>query len=118
MTDKEQIINELKQEIEELKEYAQAQENQRETYYKEFLRKEEEIDELKKGFDLVKTWYQAKYNEVKNYLSRCYEALDELEKVCLEDTYTFADGTQVRYDTLDDILDIISKVKGGDYEIL
>ena len=39
------------------------------------------------------------------------KALDEIEKVCLEDTYTFADGKQVRYDSLDDILDIIKKVK-------
>ena len=39
------------------------------------------------------------------------KALNEIEKVCLKDTYTFADGTQIRYDTLDDILNIIDKVK-------
>lgn len=43
---------------------------------------------------------------------RYREALEEIEKVCIQDIYTFADGTQVRYDTLDDILDIINKAKG------
>lgn len=77
------IFKQLKrkeQECEELKAYAQRQENQREEYYKEFLKKD--------------------------------KALEEIEKVCLEDTYTFADGTQVRYDSLNDILDIINKLKG------
>ena len=74
------LITEQEEEIEKLKEYAQRQENQRETYYKEFLRRD--------------------------------KALEEIEKVCLEDTHTFADGTQIRYDSLDDILDIINKVKG------
>lgn len=69
------------QEYEELKAYAQRQENQREEYYKEFLRKD--------------------------------KALEKIEEVCLEDTYTFADGTQIRYDSLDDILDIINKAKGN-----
>ena len=68
------------QECKELEDYARRQENQRETYYKEFLKKD--------------------------------KALEEIEKVCLEDTCTFADGTQIRYDSLDDILDIINKAKG------
>lgn len=37
--------------------------------------------------------------------------ISEIKNVCQEDTYTFVDGTQIRYDTLDDILDIINKVK-------
>ena len=45
--------------------------------------------------------------------NECYhKALKEIEKVCLEDTYTFADGAQIRYDSLDDILNIINKTKG------
>jgi hypothetical protein len=40
------------------------------------------------------------------------KALEEIEEVCLKDTYTFADGKQLRYDTLDEILSIINKVKG------
>ena len=39
------------------------------------------------------------------------QAFDKIKEVCLEDTYTFADGTQVRYDTLDDILDIIKELE-------
>ena len=68
------------QECEELKAYAQRQENQREEYYKEFLKKD--------------------------------KALDEIKSICLKDIHTFADGTELRYDSLDDILDIINKAKG------
>lgn len=45
-------------------------------------------------------------------IDRYRKALEEIEAVCRADTYTFADGTQVRYDSLDDILDIINKAKG------
>ena len=100
------------QECEELKAYAQAQENQRETYYKEYLKLSQECEKLKSELHLYKTWYRAKHGDIKEYLSRYYKALKEIEKVCLEDTYTLADGTQIRYDSLDDILDIINKAKG------
>ena len=40
------------------------------------------------------------------------KALEEIKKVCIKDTREFADGTTVRYDALDDILDIISRAKG------
>ena len=43
---------------------------------------------------------------------RYLKALEEIEKVCIEDTREFADGTQLRYDSLDEILDIINKAKG------
>lgn len=49
-----------------------------------------------------------KEQELKHYC----KALEEIEKVCLVDTRTFADGTQIRYDSLDDILDIINKARG------
>lgn len=39
------------------------------------------------------------------------KALEEIEAVCQEDTYTFADGKQIRYDSLDDILTIINKAR-------
>lgn len=39
--------------------------------------------------------------------------ISEIKNICQEDTYTFADGTELRYDSLDDILGIINKVKGG-----
>ena len=72
-----------------------------------------ENEELKKELDLYKTWYRAKHSDVKNTLGRYHKALKEIEEVCLEDTYTFADGTQIRYDSLDDILNIINKAKDG-----
>lgn len=37
--------------------------------------------------------------------------ISEIKKVCIEDTRIFADGTEVRYDSLDKILDIINKAK-------
>ena len=42
---------------------------------------------------------------------RYRETLEEIKKVCIEDTREFADGTTVRYDSLDEILDIINKAK-------
>lgn len=43
---------------------------------------------------------------------RYRKALEEIKKVCIEDVHTFADGTELRYDSLDKILDIINKAKG------
>ena len=40
------------------------------------------------------------------------QALDEIKSICLKDVHTFADGTELRYDSLDDILNIISRAKG------
>lgn len=42
---------------------------------------------------------------------RYRKALEEIEEVCIKDTREFADGTAVRYDSLDEILDIINKAK-------
>lgn len=44
------------------------------------------------------------------------KTLDEIERICLEDVHIFADGTELRYDSLDAILDIINKLKGGNDE--
>ena len=44
------------------------------------------------------------------------KALEEIEKVCIEDTREFADGATVHYYSLDEILDIINKAKGTDNE--
>ena len=88
MTDKEEIIIELKQEIEELKEYIQAN----------------------KATGICETCTHTALIENDHYR----KALEEIEKVCLEDTHTFADGTELRYDSLDEILDIISKAKDGE----
>lgn len=96
-------------ECEELKAYAQAQENQRETYYKEFLKLSQENKELKRKVELMMDCPDCKVDEYK-------KALEEIERICLEDVHIFADGTELRYDSLDDILDIINKLKGGNDE--
>lgn len=96
-------------ECEELKAYAQAQENQRETYYKEFLKLSQENEELKRKVELMMDCPDCKVDEYK-------KALKGIERICLEDVHIFADGTELRYDSLDDILDIINKLKGGNDE--
>lgn len=55
---------------------------------------------------------QLKYIKIQEENDRYRKALEEIEKICLEDVHTFADVTQLRYDSLDKILDIINKVKG------
>lgn len=50
--------------------------------------------------------------QLENKCEKYEQALEEIEKVCIEDTREFADGTTVRYDSLDEILDIIHKAKG------
>ena len=163
MTDKEQKNDLLKNESKNFNENS-TQENQREEYYKEYLKLSQECKELKKGyaelteivnpymddftgynkeldgFDLilcVKELLQQlarkteECEELKERLERTEEdlkyqcvdcmnvksdryrkALDKIREACLKDTYTFADGTTVRYDTLDDILEIINTTTG------
>ena len=38
--------------------------------------------------------------------------ISKIKEICIKDVHTFADGTELRYDSLDDILDIINKAKG------
>ena len=71
-------------------------------YYKQLAHKTQEYEDLKFCTESLSFKYK-----------KCYSILEEIEKVCLDDTYTFADGTQIRYDSLDDILNIINKAKGG-----
>lgn len=70
---------------------------------------EEEIEELKRKVELMMDCPDCKVDEYK-------KALDEIERICLEDVHIFADGTELRYDSLDAILDIINKLKGGNDE--
>lgn len=84
------------------------------------------IDQLKKENEELKKNNQILCDLYKNVDSclqkrtekfdRYRKALDEIERICLEDVYIFADGTKLRYDSLDDILDIINKLKGGNDE--
>lgn len=86
------------------------------TYKEQLARKTQECEALKSELLLYKTWYRAKHGDIKNILGIYYEALKEIKKVCIEDTYKFADRTELRYDTLDDILNIIKQTKDGNNE--
>lgn len=72
----------LKQECEELKDYARRQENQRETYYKELLKKTKALEEIE---GIVKNWYKNEWS--------CYMCRKNMDK------------------KLEDILNIVNKVK-------
>lgn len=78
--------------------------------------KVEECEELKKENQELRNSLSDslmfRFTSQDKEVDRYRKALEEIEKICLEDTRTFADGTQVRYDSLDEILDIINKVKG------
>ena len=96
------------QECKKLKSQIEIYSNMLESSSNKILKKEEECEELK-------AYAQAQENQRETYYKeflRKDKALDEIKKVCLEDTRTFADGTEVRYDSLDKILDIISRAKG------
>lgn len=104
MTNKEQDFEKLKQECEELKTVNARLLNRLEVNDSDVgivFKQELELQNKKNEF----------YIAIKN-LNRYLKALEEIEEVCLKDTYTFADGKQLRYDTLDEILSIINKVKG------
>lgn len=86
-----EIVDELKHECEELKSYAQRQENQRETYYKEFLKKAKALEEIDKV--------------INNIFDRCLghktDSCTPVHNVC---------------EKLINILDIINKAKDGNNE--
>ena len=106
-------------------------------YFKQLARKTQECEELKEENQKLEMQLCNECGERDDYNipckmirdldyglqmeleeNACYrKAFEEIEKVCLEDTRTFADGTQVRYDSLDEILDIINKAKGADNAI-
>ena len=102
ITLKNEYIQKVKQECEELKSQVDEDYN----YY---------TTELKTLRDIISN--KEKRNAALYLTSGRYrKALEEIKKVCIEDTREFADGTEVRYDSLDDILDIISRAKGEEDE--
>ena len=64
------------QECKELKAYAQRQENQREEYYKEFLKKDKALEEIEKYFSLQDTTRTSLFNihcieqEIQNIINK------------------------------------------------
>lgn len=91
--------------------------------HKQLARKTQECEELKKECEEHKSNAESYCNsyqssckvngEITHKMFKYKQTLDEIKKVCIEDTREFADGTAVRYDSLDDILDIINKAKGN-----
>ena len=79
---------------------------------KEIINKNEKIKELR--FSVSDLTNRLCYlNAEKSFrIVDLEQALDEIKSICLEDVHTFADGTELRYDSLDDILNIISRAKG------
>ena len=87
--------------------------------------KEQECEKLKSQVDEDYNYYTTELKTLRDIISnkekrnaalfltsgRYRKAFEEIEKVCIEDTRIFADGTEVRYDSLDKILDIINKAK-------
>lgn len=95
-------------------------------YFKQLARKTQEYEELKaENKDLKEKykWYdhykesallnKDLYNKLSLEHSYYRKAIEEIKKACIKDVYKFADGKELRYDTLDDILGIINKAKKG-----
>ena len=79
-----QKIEVLDQECKELKAYAQRQENQREEYYKEYLKKDKALEELKKLADANPNSTLRLRNEIRDLQAvsvKRKEALEEIEEV-------------------------------------
>lgn len=105
----EKIINKLMKEVDELKQECEKLKNQVDEDYNYYT------TELKTLRDIISN--KEKRNAALFLMSNRYrKALEEIERICLEDVHIFADGTELRYDSLDDILDIINKLKGGNDE--
>lgn len=117
----------LKQECEELKAYAQAQENQRETYYKEYLKLSQECKELKEYIQANKPTGICEtctaHALIQNDKYR--KALKEIEgliknfcKDCSDYENCNWDKEGCYYSLIPNLKDIINKAGGNGYEIL
>ena len=97
---------------------------------KQLARKTQECEELKSQIETyskmldstefrvaltdVRTGEREVWRKLGSKANRYRKALEEIEKICIEDTREFADGTQLRYDSLDEILEIINIAKDGE----
>ena len=102
-------------------------------YYKQKTRKEQECEKLQEQISKIKeyvrhnmfdvdceNWFEIfiytfedwkksileNENKYKQECEKYKQTLDEIKSICLKDVHTFADGTQLRYDSLDEILSI------------
>lgn len=109
--------------------------NRHNCYYKQLARKTQECEELHTELKFKVEYIQEQREVIKDLEKKLKisiqaleelemtekfdhyrKALDEIERICLEDVRIFADRTELRYDSLDAILDIINKLKGGNDE--
>ena len=80
----------------------------------QLARKTQECEEHRRNAESYCKSYQyscAVNGKITDLALKYKQALDEIESICLEDVHTFADGTKLRYDSLDEILNIINKAK-------
>lgn len=73
---------------------------------------QQELKEKDKTISYIIKSLQAKTKECEKY----EQVMKNIEEICLKDVHTFADGTQLRYGSLDEILTIINKAKDGNNE--
>ena len=124
---KQSLIEDYRQTIERLQKECTEKTNAIIALGEHLKAKEQECEELKEYIREREVWGDqcefCKHNDKENChqniildnlktINSYRKALEEIKKVCIEDTREFADGTQVRYDSLDDILNIINKAKG------
>ncbi len=108
---KEQECEEL---IRKLSNQEQLYQNEIEIYNQSCLQLRQENDDLyleRLALNTANSGINALLEVKEQECDRYRKALEEIEEVCIKDTREFADGTTVRYDSLDEILDIINKVK-------
>ena len=80
-----------------------------ENVVKQLARKTQEYEELENKIKKLRKNLALEIEITDRYR----KALEEIKKVCIEDTREFVDGTTVRYDSLDEILNIINNAKDG-----
>ena len=105
------------QECEELKRKLSNQEqlyqNEIEIYNQSCLQLRQENDDLyleRLALNTANSGINALLEVKEKECDRYRKALEEIKKVCIKDTREFADGTQIRYDSLDEILNIIKTI--------
>ena len=123
------LIEDYRQTIERLQQECTEKTNAIIALGEHLKAKEQECEELKEYIREREVWGDqcefCKHNDKENChqniildnlktINSYRKALEEIKKVCIEDTREFADGTTVRYDSLDDILDIIKKKTKGE----
>lgn len=121
------LIEDYRQTIERLQQECTEKTNAIIVLGEHLKAKEQECEELKEYIREREVWGDqcefCKHNDKENChqniildnlktINSYRKALEEIKKVCIEDTREFADGTTVRYDLLDEILNIINKTKG------